>query len=243
MGPGAESGRGFGDIRLTSISLAGDQPGTGFAARSRVDSDRTYRRARRHSRRVRWLRVALIGVVLLTLAAVVADNYLPVGGLRLPGELAKTVIKGTRIIMQAPRLTGFTTDLRPYEFTADSAQQDITKPDIVDLQQLHARIAMADQSTVRLRADAGVYNMKTNFLTLDGNIYLISTTGYEARLKHAVVDMSKGNVVSDTPVWVKLHDGELNAKGLQITHNGDVLNFTDVTMVLQDQQTAKAAQP
>jgi lipopolysaccharide export system protein LptC len=222
--------------------LASEQRGA-FAASSRGDSQRAYRRALRHSRLVRFLRVALIGVVIIALSAVVADNYLPVAGLRLPGEIGKLVIKGSTLIMQSPRLTGFTSDLRPYEFTADSAQQIITRPEIVDLQQLKAKIQMADKSTVHLRADSGVYNMKTEFLTLDDNIYLVSTTGYEARLKHAVVDMSKGNVVSDTPVWVKLHDGDLNAKGLKITDNGNVLHFNDVTMVLQGKHNLKTAQP
>jgi hypothetical protein len=34
-------------------------------------------------------------------------------------------------------------------------------------------------------------------------------------------------------VWVKLLDGSLNAKRLEIADKGDVLLFTDVTMVLQ----------
>jgi lipopolysaccharide export system protein LptC len=110
----------------------------------------------RHSRHVRFLRVALIAVVATLLLAVVADDYLPVGGLRLPGEIGSLVIKGTKVTMQEPRLAGFTTDSRPYEFTANAAQQDITKPDIVDLQIIRAKMEMADKSTVHLSADAGV---------------------------------------------------------------------------------------
>jgi lipopolysaccharide export system protein LptC len=195
----------------------------------------------RHSRQVRWLRAGLLGVIAAVLAAVVIDNYLPVGGLRLPGEVGKLVIHGTVLIMQHPHLTGFTNDQRPYEFTADSAKQDITKPDFVDLQQIRAKIEMADKSVVHLLANTGVYNMKTEMLLLNDNIRLLSSTGYEARLSHAAVDMSKGSVVSDTPVWVKLLDGDLNAKKLQITDKGDVLHFTDVTLVLQPKQEAKTA--
>ncbi len=55
---------------------------------------------------------------------------------------------------------------------------------------------------------------------LNDNIHLVSSTGYEARLSQAVVDMNKGNVVSDTPVWVKLLDGDLNAKRLEIDRQG-----------------------
>lgn len=198
----------------------------------------------RHSRFVRWLRALLLGVIALVLLAVVVDNYLPIGGLRLPAELGGVVIKGTMITMQQPHLTGFTSDERAYEFTADAAQQDITKPDFVDLQTLRAKIAMADKSTVHLWADTGVYNMKTSILELSGNIRLVSSTGYEARLSKASVDMNKGTVMSDTPVWVKLLDGDLDAKKLQILDKGEELHFTDVTMVLQSgKHDAKAANP
>jgi lipopolysaccharide export system protein LptC len=230
---------------LTTISFASAERGAGVPARSRGgDNERVYRRAQRHSRHVRWLRGTLIVAVTLLVLGVVADNYLPTGGLRLPGEIGKLVIKGTKITMQQPRLTGFTSDSRPYEFTADAAQQDITKPELVELQQIRAKIQMADKSVVHITADGGLYNMKADMLTLKDNIHLVSSTGYEARLRQAVVDMSKGNVVSDTPVWVKLLDGDLNAKHMEVVDKGDVLHFTDVTLVLQSsKQQTKPGQP
>jgi len=186
----------------------------------------------------------LLGAIALALLAVVIDNYLPVGGLRLPAEIGKLVIQGTTITMEQPHLTGFTGDQRPYEFTADAAQQDITKPDLVQLQRIRAKIEMADKSMVHLWADTGLFNMKTQMLLLNQNIHMVSSTGYEARLSQASIDMNKGTVVSDTPVWVKLLDGDLNAKQLQIDDKGSVLRFTDVTMVLQSgKQDAKAGQP
>ena len=75
------------------------------------------------------------------------------------------VIKGTKITMQQPRLTGFTTDVRAYEFSARAAAQDITKPDLVELQQIRAKVEMADKSIVHMWADTGLYNMKTDMLT------------------------------------------------------------------------------
>lgn len=229
---------------MTSISFASAEPGIVLPTRSRSDSERTYRRALRHSRHVRWLRAGLLGAIALALLAVVIDNYLPVGGLRLPAEIGKLVIQGTTITMEQPHLTGFTGDQRPYEFTADAAQQDITKPDLVQLQRIRAKIEMADKSMVHLWADTGLFNMKTQMLLLNQNIHMVSSTGYEARLSQASIDMNKGTVVSDTPVWVKLLDGDLNAKQLQIDDKGSVLRFTDVTMVLQSgKQDAKAGQP
>jgi len=171
-----------------------------------------------------------IAVLLLGVAAI---NYMPpIGGFRLPGELGKLVIHGTKITMQQPRLTGYTVDSRAYEFSADAAAQDITKPNLVELHQLHAKMEMQDKSTVEMSAMSGVYDVKTETLKLNENIQLVSSTGYQGRLSEATIDVRKGDVVSDKPVWVKMLDGELNAKRLDIADKGSVLRFTDVSMTL-----------
>lgn len=194
--------------------------------------------ALRHSRLVRVLRIgvpaALAGALLLTVGA----NYMPtVGGLRLPGELGSLVIKGTKVTMQQPRLSGFTADSRPYEFTANNAEQDITKPDVMELHQIAAKIEMEDKSLVNLTANGGTYDMKTEMLTLVDNVHIVSSTGYEARLSEATIDVHKGSVVSERPVWVKLTNGVINGKKLEIRDSGDVIRFYNgVTMIVRPEQ-------
>jgi lipopolysaccharide export system protein LptC len=205
-----------------------------FSADTRDHFERSYRAARRHSRHVRWLRICVpagIAAVLLTLIGI---NYMPpIGGFRLPGELGNLVIHGTRITMQAPRLAGYTVDSRAYEFSADAAGQDITKPNLVELHKLHAKMEMQDNSTVEMSALSGVYDAKTEILTLSDNIQLVSSTGYEGRLSEAVVDVRKGNVVSEKPVSVKMLEGVLNAKRLDIVERGSIIRFSGVAMTLQ----------
>ena len=216
---------------------------TAFPASARSDTERAYRKAVRHSRHVRWLRAGVLGAITVVMLAVVGANYLPsLGEIRLPGELGKMVIKGTKITMQAPRLSGYTSDMRPYEFTANAAAQDIRQPDLVELEQLHAKMGMADKSSVEMTAPAGIYDMKGNTLTLNDDIALASSTGYAARMTHAVVDMKTGNVVSDQPVKVKLLNGSLNGKRMEITEKGDVIRFDGgVDMTLRpDKDSDKA---
>jgi lipopolysaccharide export system protein LptC len=68
-------------------------------------------------------------------------------------------------------------------------------------------------------------------------VHIVSTTGYEARLKEALVDVHKGTVVSDKPVWVKLTNGVINAKKLEIRDSGDIIRFGGgVRMVVQPDQ-------
>ena len=214
----------------------------GFTAGSRGDFERTYRAALRHSRRVRLLRIGVpIGIVALLLAVAAIDYMPPVGEFRLPGDLGKLVIHGTRITMEEPRLTGFTLDSRAYEFSAEAAAQDITKPNLVELDTLHAKMEMQDKSSVEMTAASGVYDVKTEILTLKNNIHLVSSTGYEGRLSEAVIDVRQGNVISDKPVAVKMLNGFLNAQRLDIGDHGSVVRFTGVSMTLQPAKQSGAA--
>jgi lipopolysaccharide export system protein LptC len=231
---------------LSNVYQADAASGAAFSTSSGRDMERIYRTALRHSRRVRWLRICLpIGIAAVLLVVVAANYVPPIGGFRLPGELGKLVISGTKITMEQPRLTGFTADSRVYEFSADTAAQDITKPDFMELRKLHAKMELEDKSTVNMSAASGVYNVKTEILTLNDNIELISSTGYEGRLSEAVIDVRQGNVVSDKPVWVKLLNGFLNAQRLEVIDKGTVLRFGGgVAMTLRtDNQPAKAGEP
>jgi lipopolysaccharide export system protein LptC len=207
----------------------------GFSANSQGKFEKTYRAALRHSRYVRWLRIGVPVGIAAVLLTVVGINYMPpIGGFRLPGELGKLVIHGTKITMEQPRLTGFTIDSRAYEFSADAAAQDITKPNMIELDKLHAKMEMQDKSSVEMSAKAGVYDAKSEILKLNDNIVLTSSTGYEGRLSEAVIDVKKGNVVSDQPVAIKMLQGVLNANRLDIAENGSVVRFGGgVSMTLQ----------
>jgi lipopolysaccharide export system protein LptC len=190
---------------------------------------------------VRWLRVGVPAIIAAALIMVVAVNYLPtVGGLRLPGELGKLVIKGTKVTMQQPRLSGFTVDARPYEFTAQSAEQDITKPDVMELHQIDAKIEMQDKSAVTVTSNSGTYDMKGEMLTLNESVHLVSSSGYEVRLNDAVIDIHKGTVASDKPVWVKLTNGVITSHRLEVTEGGDVIRFSNgVAMTITPDQDSK----
>ena len=64
---------------------------------------------------------------------------------KLPNELGSLAVSGTKITMEQPRMAGFTRDNRQYEFTARAAAQDITKPDMVELQGIRANFEMQDK--------------------------------------------------------------------------------------------------
>jgi lipopolysaccharide export system protein LptC len=186
-----------------------------------------FARATRHSRMVRVLRIAVPGAVGLAMAALVGiATFNPFRALAsLPLNMDNLVVSGTKITMESPRLAGFTPDKRPYEMQATTATQDVTDPDRVELHTLRAKVRMEDATTVTLNSRTGMFNTKTQVLDLRKDILMQSSTGYEARLTHAMVDMARGTVTSDQPVDVKLLNGTLTADTMQVTEKGDVVRF------------------
>jgi lipopolysaccharide export system protein LptC len=127
--------------------------------------------------------------------------------------------------MESPHLSGFSPDQRPYELWAKTATQDLNDPDHVELKTLRARILQEDRSTVTLEARTGLFNTKAQLLDLRKDIFLQSSTGYEARLSQALLDIGKGTVTSEEPVDVKLLNGTLTADKLRITEKGELVRF------------------
>ncbi|SFK07693.1 LPS export ABC transporter periplasmic protein LptC [Bradyrhizobium sp. Gha] len=186
-----------------------------------------FAQAARHSRLVRILRIAVPATVVLALASIVAvSTFLnPFTMIPVKVDSGNMVVTGTKITMETPHLSGFTPDQRPYELWAKTATQDITDPDHVDLNALRAKVLMEDQSTVFLDARTGRFDNKQQQLDLHKDIFLRTSTGYEARLNSAFVDMNKGTVSSDEHVDVKLTNGTLTADRLRITGGGEVVRF------------------
>jgi len=226
---------------------ADPQTARSYWTMSRADSDRAFRAARRHSRHVRILRIAVPIAVVGTLALMVLLTYFnPLRMLtKLPINMDNLVVSGTQITMEKPRLSGFTRDSRAYELTAEAAKQDLTKPDLMELRNLHAKLQMQDNSTTLMSAATGLYDAKAETLKLEKDIVL-SNNQYEGRLSEAMVDIRSGNVVSDKPVTLKMLQGQLDANHLEVVDSGDLVRFTKgVTLVLDhlgDQQgkTTKA---
>ncbi len=123
-------------------------------------------------------------------------------------------------------MSGFTPDHRPYEVWAKTATQDLTDPDKVDLRTLRAKVLMEDRTTsITLDARSGLFNSKTQLLDLRKDILLQSSSGYEARMSQALVDIVKSTVTSEEHVDVKLLNGTLSADRLRITGGGEVVRF------------------
>jgi lipopolysaccharide export system protein LptC len=212
---------------LSTTSTLDEMHGHGFALGGEVDRERAFRRAMRHSRRVRRLRVAIPVVIVAILSAMALVRWLdPLRVLvRLPTDAGRLVISGTKITMEAPKLSGYTRDSRWYELTARAAAQDITKPNIIELHGVRAKVEAEDKSTMHLSATEGTFDRKAGVLTLVRDILLKSTNGYEMQLEEAVVETGTGVIVSRKPVEVRTQQGTINANELEVSKAGEIVRF------------------
>jgi len=216
----------------------------GFTTVGRTDdhNDRAFRGARRHSRNVRLLRILVPAAVIGGIALIALVTFIGSARLsyKLPNDMGTLVISGTKITMESPRLAGYTKDQRGYEVTAKAAAQDMSKPEFVELKDLKAKLAMQDNNSAELITVGGLYNTKTEILTLGPNILLKSTNGYEALLADAIVEVKQGKITTDKPVEVKMTRGKLNANRLEVINSGEIIRFEGgVVMHLDPEAAAK----
>lgn len=206
---------------MTGAALSTIEKAKGPRNRSRA-----FARAQRHSRWVRFCKVAIPLGALVGIGGVgfvaLFDPFRSVEGL----TLGPVSVSGTQVTMEAPKLTGYRDDLRPYEVTASEAVQDVRKPNLVELKNMKARIVTDDQGgAAHLEATSGTLDTRTEKMELRENVRVRTDSGQEALLRSASINFKAGTVVSKEPVTVSLGNGVIKANGLTVTDHGKVMHF------------------
>jgi lipopolysaccharide export system protein LptC len=184
------------------------------------------RRARRHSARVRWLRVGIVGscgtAALLLGFFVFFDPFK-----RLPQNISIGAVglDGTRVTIDSPKIVGVRKDGRPYDVRATTGYKDILKPDITELVSVDARVGMADGSTSRILAKTGVYDAAKEHVFLKGAVRIKNPTGYDMHLSTATMEFNSGSLVTEDPVEVLIHATTVTADRMEIADNGHRMTF------------------
>ena len=205
-----------------------DAPTHAWAASRRSDVDRLVRIARRHSRLVRIVRVALPIAIVLALTALTLNAYFePLRILdKLPAVAGKKLgVQGKKITMELPKIAGFTRDSRAYEMTAETAIQDMSEPELVELKNLRATVELPDANAVQITAASGAFNTKADVLVMNEKVMFSTAHGYRGKLRRTTVEMKTGHIVTEEPVELTLPDGLLKANRMEILNSGDVILF------------------
>ena len=217
------------DAAAAGSGRAGDGPADSGAVRFDVTPALWrggFKAAHRHSARVWLLRRAAIAGSVLAITLISAGALL--NRLRhLPGDISvgRAALDGTKITLDFPKISGLQTDGRPFEIKARSGIQDIMAPHIVELLGIDSKIGTPDASTTWVSAARGIYDSLHDKMTLEGDIRIKNSAGYDIWLKTARIDFTTGGLVSEEPVRVILDGGTIAAKQLNVSDNGHKVSF------------------
>ena len=215
---------------MTLATTMTDWPGRSAAAGERRQA--AFRAARRHTRWVHILRRTIpIAAVLAVLGVVVTPFLSPMRGLASV-SLDSVGISGGKVRMEAPRLTGYRKDNRPYEVTAAAALQNIRNPTQVELETLIARLQVEREGWVTVNAKTGLFDTQKEKLRLVDDVRVRTETGYDIRMRTADVDFKGGTVVSKEPVEVELGTATVDANSVDVKDNGAMISFEGRVRVL-----------
>jgi lipopolysaccharide export system protein LptC len=194
-----------------------------------------FKAAYRHSARVRLLRrAAIAGSLLVTVLISAAAFVSPLKNLPVDLSTGRVGFDGTKVTLDVPKITGVQKDGRPFEIKAHSAIQDLTKPNVVELLGIESSIGTADNSTTWVSAERGIYDSSHDKMTLEGDIRIKNSAGYDIWLKTARIDFKTGGLVSEEPVKVLIEGGTIAAKQLDVSDNGHKVSFGgDVTSTIK----------
>lgn len=204
------------------------ESGVRFARWSGIDRSeqaRVLARARRHSRLVRRLRRVLPALaVTLVVATVVANGrgLLAYG----PVSVGRISVENGVLMMENPRLSGYSQGDKTYELSAVSATQEISVPNVVRLRGVEARITEEDGRWTAVNARAGLFHSGNETLRLEDDVRVRTDQGYEMRLESADIAFKSGSVVTDRPVEVDMLNGLLRARRMRIENRGERIVFT-----------------
>ena len=249
---GARAARAIPDAILTAEAMTADGGGGAGARRARRRGGPGAARRPapaapppRHSRRVRLIRIAILGAVAAGLLGLGGALFL--GGRKQPEglSLGSIGVEGSRVTMSLPKLTGFRSDLRPYEVTARTATQDLKAPTLIELQDLDARIGMGERGVGHVTARMGRYDNVKETLRLEQDVVMRTDRGYELRLSEGDIDFKSGTLVTDKPVEGVMRASSVRADRLRVTEGGRRLLFEGRvrSQLKSDNPAPPAAQP
>jgi lipopolysaccharide export system protein LptC len=231
-------------IDIVTVVATIDERGPAvFDMANRGNDDLLFQAAVRHSRYVRVLRILVPIIIVVGIAGGAGYHLLnkPLRALAtLPGDIGNLGVSGTKSTMQHPRIAGFTSDRRGSELTAQAAARDLLTPDVIELQGLHATLEMQNNVSFKTTAHSGFYDTKSELLTLEDNILVTTTSGYQAKMTQAVIDIRAGKIVSEKPVEVKSHEWLVKSNRMEVSDSGDVVRFDRGVSVTIEGESANA---
>ncbi|AJY48377.1 hypothetical protein TM49_19600 [Martelella endophytica] len=188
--------------------------------------DAAFRKAAKHSRHVRLLKVLLPVAALLITAGLIAATLLRD---MVPDNLSLDAasIENGMIVMTNPGMSGRNKDGIAYSLKADRALLPAADPDNSDvtLENVIATVPVDDGVTAVVNATSTLFNRLTEQLNIGEPFTIKLSNGMTADFQSANIDIKAGTLVSNDPVSVDSPQASVVARNVNITDNGQKIEF------------------
>lgn len=198
-----------------------------------------FRRADRHSRRVRLLRWVLPSIVVVGVAGYLLAASIP--RIDLPIDFDAVVINDEGIIIERPELTQNQLNGQAYSVAADRAIQRNGAPNQLVLEGVEATYDLPSGTTARFSAPDGEFNSATTLMRLWGGVAMTMGDGVDLRLEEVTVDVPNSVITSLRPFELQAGNLFLSGNRLEISEND--LTITGRVRTTIDANGTTAAMP
>src|SRR4029078_10326278 len=96
---------------------------------------------------------------------------------------------------------------------------------------------------MKVSAAEGLFDRASGILTLNRNVQLTASNGFEVRLDEATINTATSEVISEKRVEVQPKQGTIKANRLEIESGGEVIHFIGAVNVSLPASEVKPRQP
>jgi lipopolysaccharide export system protein LptC len=170
----------------------------------------------RYTRIVNTLKIALPSIAFVIIIAVLIYSSFSPNPQQVILRTEQVDAVGDDLKMVNPRLTGVDGAQRPYTITAEYAEQQKGRPDLIRLKNIEADVTLESSQWLSITAKDGLLDGNERLLTLEGGIDAYSDSGYELHTPRAIVDFEKGIITGPEAVQAQGPLGTIKANGFEV---------------------------
>jgi len=167
-----------------------------------------------HDRLVRFLATALPAGIGAVLAVMIIAPLFPRGEISFLLDRNKVAVTRERLRIDHAMYRGEDARGRPFSVTAGNAVQRSAKVQVVQMDDLAARILLTD-GPAELKARDGSYNLTENAILVNGPVDLRAADGYRMTTNNVRIDLKQQHVTGSGGVAGAVPSGTFTAQKIE----------------------------
>ncbi len=184
---------------------------------SKEDQRKAFGKAKRHTYAAKALKFLLPLLSLGILGLYFVPNGSRLASVDLPVSIEGIDLSSEGLKMINPRYSGGNDKLGRYTVEAEYALQQITKTHLLALHKISGFLEQPDKKWIKMIANKGNYNTKSEKMTLQGNILITSNQGMKVRMNSADIDMKTQTITTSQPVHMTLNENTIEAATMTLS--------------------------